>query len=276
MRKQAKKDPGTLIEEKLAETLKILASFPGIEDDKKTLIVMASNGQPKPSINSKNTTEKRLARALKRYTLRDGKYYDPDFWQIIFQLRIDWLPYQKLRAEPCKNYKPINARLVAAEKRIKKKKRTLIRMAAKGQSKPSSRSKRYHERILGRAFNKYVRDTEPNKKNYDPDFHKTILELSPDWLKSETELKSDRLQREINKILAKMGYIEQPLSAKKKKEILVQMAAKKLVKPTMTSNNPTEKKLALALRRYTYLTSICYDEKFRQTILELNPNWLSH
>jgi hypothetical protein len=117
-------------------------------DRKKQLLAeMAGNGEPRPSQKTN------IGRSLSEYTKPSSVMYDAKFHRKMKKLRPDWFWSQTE---------------VAGQK-----KKELIRMAKKGENRPS------HDKTkLGQALSNYTRKKSPA---YDAVFDKTIRKLRPDW-----------------------------------------------------------------------------------------------
>ena len=116
--------------------------------NKRQLLEMAKNKNPKPNIKTK------LGSALYCYTSPNNKRYDPAFSKKISILAPSWLPRSQI---------------------ADKKKKQFLEMARKGMTKPDRRSK------LGCAFWSYMYASQKN--SYDPNFAKEIRKLAPHWFR---------------------------------------------------------------------------------------------
>ena len=125
------------------------------EQNKRRLISMAKNGQPKPKTN---TT---IGARLNDYTRREDTY-DPVFDKEIRRLAPDWF-------------------VPSSEK----KKLQLLTMAKNGEPKPNQKTK------LGQAFANYTRK---NSESEDQDFINQIKKIRLDWFVTRTE-RSDKKKR---------------------------------------------------------------------------------
>jgi hypothetical protein len=116
------------------------------------------------------------------------------------------------------------------------KKRLLLGMARKGRARPKQ------ETPLGKALFRYTSKKCPS---YDPDFDKQIRGLAPQWFVTRSEI------------------------ANQKKQRLIEMARRKLPKPSRKT------KLGEALSNYTQKTSDCYDPDFDRKIRRTAPQWFA-
>jgi len=174
--------------------------------NKKLLLVMAGNGEPRPVPNKHP-----LGNALSTYTC-PSRCYDDNFYQQIKILAPHWFvdtaaenKRQLLEmarngdAKPKRN-QPLGVVLVnytcqgsgcydaEFDTEIRKttswfvntateKKRQLLEMAIRGEPRPSQK-----KHPLGNSINDY---TSKNKSTYDPDFDKQIRKLVPHWFKGK-------------------------------------------------------------------------------------------
>ena len=209
-----------------------------LKGKQKILAQMASNGQPRPKTNSQDPCEKGLARALLSYINPKKDTYDENFRQVISEINPNWLRRGKHPK-------------TAAEKRVEQTKKTLIRIAKSKKEKPRQYSKNPNERFLGSALMRYVCVTSTS---YDQKFQQTISKLRPDWVSN----------------ISKAEIAEKVKTTKK---LLLKMAKSKGAKPSRTSNDPGEVRLAHALQNYCSPACYSYDVTFKKAILEANPNW---
>ena len=164
--------------------LKVIAPqwFSHDSDGKKAeLKAMALRGEPRPVAHGKNKHP--LGQALKNYTIRSSRSYDPVFDQEIRALRPDWFVSQSEKADI--------------------KKAELLAMALRGEPRPVSKGKNKHP--LGRVLSNY---TDPSSKSYDPVFTAKIRALRPDWFagpmaQNKAELKAMALRGETRPVAGK-------------------------------------------------------------------------
>lgn len=110
---------------------------------------MARRGDPRPSQKTK------IGRALSDFTSPSNRSYRPDYHREMKEIRPDWFLSQSQVAD--------------------QKKEQLLEMARNGLPRPS------HDRTtLGQSLSNYTRKSSPV---YDPEFHKKIKKLRPDWFK---------------------------------------------------------------------------------------------
>lgn len=115
-----------------------------VAENKRIIIQMAKNGEPRPIIGHHP-----MARFLVRYTDKTQAYYYEDFDEEIRSLRPDWF---------------IDTR------------HKILEMAKNGDPRPSRRN-----HPLGGMLIKW---TSKKSKCYDPKFDKQIRKLRPDWFKA--------------------------------------------------------------------------------------------
>lgn len=113
--------------------------------------------------------------------------------------------------------------------------RRLREMARRGDPRPSQKTH------IGRTLSDY---TSPANRSYNPDFHREMKEIRPDWFTSQTER-----------------------AGQKKKELL-RMARAGEPRP---SHDKT--RLGQALSNYTRKSSHVYDPHFDREIRALRPDW---
>lgn len=134
-----------------------------------------------------------------------------------------------------KTKKPDFFMLLKSSRSVYLNKQMLIKMAKKGELRPSQKTK------IGRALSEY---TKKSSRSYDESFFKTLKKLRPDWFLSQTQV------------------------ANKKKELLIQMAKNE-------ENRPIHDKTRIgqALSNYTRESSHVYDPFFDKLIRKLRPDW---
>ena len=148
--------------------LKVIAPqwFSHDSDGKKAeLKAMALRGEPRPVAHGKNKHP--LGQALKNYTIRSSRSYDPVFDQEIRALRPDWFVF---RSD------------IAAQNKLE-----LLAMALRGEPRPASDGKNRHP--LGVVLRNY---TNSSSNTYDPVFDQEIRALRPDWFTWTDKLKNSR------------------------------------------------------------------------------------
>lgn len=134
------------------------------KQNKEKLLMLARNGGKKPSRESKNNIEKKLAEALSRYiNPKRTSTYDPDFTAKIRELAPDWF-----------------------NNTAKKNKKALKKLAKAGAKRPSSSSKNLREKQLGIALLNY---TNPKSSSYDHKFSLEIRALRPSWFDSRRTMR---------------------------------------------------------------------------------------
>lgn len=111
-------------------------------------------------------------------------------------------------------------------------------MAKRGDPRPSQKTR------IGRSLSDY---TSPSNRSYDPDFHREMKRLRPDWFVTQTE------------------------AATQKKKELMRMAREGEPRP---SHDGT--RLGQALSNYTRKSSQVYDRKFHLALLKIRPDWFQH
>jgi hypothetical protein len=117
----------------------------------------------------------------------------------------------------------------------KHKKQELLKIAQRGENKPSIASHR-----LGHSLHAYVNHSN---RSYDPDFTRQIKKLRPDWLISKSD------------------------TANKKKQELLKIA-------TSGKNRPIARSwLGRGLIKYTLKSQNSYDPVFHKQIKKLRPDW---
>jgi hypothetical protein len=127
-------------------------------DHKKQLLLGMARGKQRPNIKTP------LGMALSNYTRKSSSVYDSAFDRKIKKLAPDWFVSQAKKAD--------------------QKKRTLIKMARRGESKPPKNTS------LGAAFSHY---SLKSSDVYDSKFYNDIKKICPDWLMSTSEIKKRRL-----------------------------------------------------------------------------------
>lgn len=131
----------------------LFASVNMSEENKLFVIAMARNNEHRPSQNTK------LGACFQNYISPNSKAYDPNFHQLIKDLRPDWF---------------INSAV--------KMKEYLISRARNGDECPST-YKHSTDHKIGMALRRYV---NPNTNVYDLVFDQTIRSLRPDWFDEST------------------------------------------------------------------------------------------
>ena len=117
-----------------------------------------------------------------------------------------------------------------------KNKKILLEMAARGDSRPSQKTK------IGRALSEYTKKS--SKGCHDPAFNKAIRGCRPDWFLTQTQI------------------------ATQKKDKLIKMAKNVEARP---SHDKT--RLGQALSNYTRKSSAVHDLVFSKAIRKLRPDW---
>ncbi len=131
-------------------------------------------------------------------------------------------------------------------------KQELLALATSGARRPRSANRRNnttvprHEALLARKLYNYT--VEGRGTCYDAAFHAKLRETRPDWF--------DRND------------------ADDKKALLLRMAAEGKPKPTRSSKDVEEKRMAMALYNYCYEASNVYDAAFVARLEALRPEWL--
>ena len=121
-------------------------------------------------------------------------------------------------------------------------KRTIIAIAKNGEQRPNKGSAEPTERRLGEAIQRH--------KNKDDDFYKELRDLRPDWFNVPTAI-----------------------TVSEKKRMLLEIARGAGKRPNSRSQNPEERRLESALRRYTGTYNKSYDADFCAEIRKLRPEW---
>ena len=122
---------------------------------KQLLREMARRGEQRP------TQKTPIGRALSQYASPANSSYDREFHEELRKLRPDWFASQTEIAN--------------------QKKRELLRMAQNGEKRPS------HDKTkLGQALSNYTRKGSPV---YDPEFHRAIVKIRPDWFERPSRAK---------------------------------------------------------------------------------------
>jgi len=137
----------------VAEIIKLKSDWfvSSCDKNKKQLLEMAQNGEPRP-----NQRTHELGRVLCFYTNQNNPCYDPEFSSEILKVKPDWFVSQSDIAE--------------------QKKKQLFEVARNGEPKP-----KHSTHKLGQVLCSYM---NPNHGSYDPDFNKEIRKLRPDWFRS--------------------------------------------------------------------------------------------
>jgi hypothetical protein len=114
---------------------------------KQLLRDMARRGDPRP------TQKTAIGRSLSQYTSPANTSYDKALHKELKRLRPDWFMSQTQIAD--------------------QKKKKLFEMARNGEKRPS------HDKTkLGQDLSNYTRKSSPA---YDPEFHRELMRLRPDW-----------------------------------------------------------------------------------------------
>ena len=116
-------------------------------ENKKKLLEMAGNGEPKP-----HRTKHPLRSALKTYTLKSSSAYDPAFDKQIRKIATSWFIDTALE-----------------------NKKKLLQMARNGEPRPH-----WKKHPLGAALNCYI---SKRGVQADPEFNKQIRKIAPHWFK---------------------------------------------------------------------------------------------
>jgi hypothetical protein len=177
---------------------------------KKELIELAISGgaKPKPIKGHPQTI-------IYAYTNPSSDSYDESFTNQLKKIRPDWFREQSKKAT------------------IKKK--ALLKLAARGEPRPSSKQKG-----LGRGLSHY---TQKTSSSYDQNFDYTIRNMRPDWFVTQTE------------------------QAAKNKAELIEMSKSCEHRPKPPHS------LAYPLRSYITKSSTSYDPNFTATIKQVAPHW---
>lgn len=178
--------------------------------NKQLLIDMAKKNQPRP-----NSVKTKIGALLSNYTNPNSKTHDPAFTRKIRKLAPHWLVSRSQIAD--------------------QKKRLLLEMADKGESKPKSGTK------LDNTLFSYLRK---DSSSHDPDFARAIKKLRPDWFVSKSKV-----------------------ADQKKKQLLI-LARKGESRPKKQKHP-----LGIVLGAYTRESSDSYDPQFTKQIKKLAPQW---
>lgn len=239
---------------------------------KQLLLDMARRGERKPQNSTK------LGSVLSKYVNPKNKSYDPGFAKKIKRLAPHWL---------------VSRSQIAGQK-----KNVLLKMAARGESKPKS------ETTLDKALHSYLRK---DSSSYDPVFARKIKKTRPDWFVSRSRI-AEQKKRQLLALAKKGGprpkqqrhplgnvlgaytretsdsydpvfarkikklrpdwFTPQTLIADGKKRSLLAMASRRKTKPKRNVHP-----LGQALADYTCKVSKTYDPKFAREIRRLAPHW---
>ena len=249
---------------------------------KEQLFKLAKEGGKRPNSNAKDPEERKLGRALTRYTNKSDAY-DPVFLSKIRELRPDWF-----------------------ENTADTKKEKLFKLAKSGGKRPRNTAKNPEERKLGNALSKY---TSKSQLTYDPIFDKKIRELRPDWFPADLKRKEllelaksgskrpnsiaknqkeRKLGRALTSYTCKSSGSHDPVFDKKihrlrpdwfintanlNKEELLKLAKSGAKRPSCTAEDQKERKLGKALSSYMSKSHGSYDPIFDKKIQELRPDW---
>jgi hypothetical protein len=115
------------------------------------------------------------------------------------------------------------------------KKQELLKMAQRGEAKPSVAAHR-----LGHSLKAYI---NPSRRNYDPKLTEHLKKIRPDWFNSQTATANKKKQELLK--LAKSGQ---------KRPIARSWVGRGLIKYTLKSQNT-------------------YDHNFTKQIKKLRPDW---
>jgi hypothetical protein len=175
---------------------------------------MACAGKPKP-----HYSKHPLGIVFSSYVTKSQSGYDARFTDEIRALRPDWFETHFTGAA--------------------RKKAMLIRMAKRGEAKPTVRT-----HPLGRCLRDY---TIPGSGSYDGEFRRKLKTLRPEWLETT--------------------YTK----CKKKKTALLRMAREGKAKPVKLSHPLTS-----PFRGYVTPSQPVYDPEFARKIRKLRPDWFKH
>ena len=179
-----------------------------VKQNKDTLLSMAKSKRKRPSLGIK------LSRSLGAYTSKNSISYDPIFAKQIRKLAPHWFSNQT--------------------QTVNRKKKILLSMAKRGESKPKINHPLY------RRLSDYIRKSS---SSYDPAFVKHIRNFAPQWLLLKSEITIQ------------------------KKRTLFGMAKRREAKPKVYET------IGLAFREYTRKKSSIYDPVFTAKIKKLAPHW---
>jgi hypothetical protein len=228
---------------------------------KQQLLEMARQGEKRPSARTQ------LGQALYNYLRKSS-----EFTNEIKRIRPDWLVSKSDH-----------------------NKQLLLDFARKGKPRPNIKTQ------LGGALKNY---TLPNSVSYDPIFAKKIKNFRPDWFLRKSHLKRQQLLEMARKKLPKPDHNTQLGKALKKytlktsggynavfdkkirklapnwfisrydavnekKRQLLEMARKKLPKPSQRTQ------IGRALGKYTWNKSESYDPVFAKQIKKIRPDWFT-
>jgi hypothetical protein len=187
---------------------------------KEELLKLARSGAARPASKKKDQTDlSKLSGALSRYTNPNSDTYDISFTSQISNIRPDWF---------------IDT---AAEKKSQ-----ILHIARTGGKKPSSYSKVESIKILASALHYYL---GKQSTSYDSHFVSELMSVRPDWFKSSSEVK---------------------------KEKLIDMARNGVSK-LRDGIDPEQTTLYKALHSYVSPKSGTYDSKFALMIRRLRSDW---
>jgi hypothetical protein len=239
-------------------------------ENKKQLLEMAKNGEPKP-VYKKHP----LGQVFGCYANSNRRSFDPEFFKEIKKVRPDWL--------------------IGKSDIIDEKKKQLLEMAKNGEPRPV-----YKKHPLATSLFHY---TNPNSQTYDPEFDKKIRRLAPDWFVNTANEKKKQLlemakngeprpvykkhplgqvlgfytnpgscydlefDKEIRKV-APNWFVTQSDIASDKKKRLLEIARNKEPRP-----NQKKHLLGMSFCTYTNPKSNCYDPEFDKEIRKLCPEW---
>jgi len=255
-------------------------------ETKKMLLEMARNKARKPSQHSKDDKERRLGCALNSY-LNKTKNHDPEFSTKIRSLCPEWFE---------------NLTVIF--------KTRLLELASSGANRPNKESDDEDEKRLGRALSGY---TNEKSNGYDKEFDCRIRALRKDWFESTAaRCKAELLEMALNgdekpkyndddiaerrladklrsytderdkcydrdfderiRDLRPDWFIDALIIRKTHKAILLRMAREGSKRP-INGSGRDERRLALALWRYTNRNGEEYDHDFDIQIRKLCPDW---
>ena len=179
-------------------------------ENKAKLLEMARNGEPRPhSIKSK------IGRSLASYLNKGHDCYDPSFISELKKINESWF--------------------ITIYDIANKKKKELIEMASRGESRPTL------SHPLGVCFRNYTRE---KSECYDSEFVNNIKRLTT-WLKTRFD------------------------DAIEKRKKLIEMAQKDLSRPSPKSI------LGRALNEYIKKGGSSYNQTFDRTLRECRPDWFN-
>jgi hypothetical protein len=234
-----------------------------VEENKKKLLLMAKNGENRPS--------KTLRQNLYNYTNKRKGGYDPVFDEQIRKLRPDWF--------------------VFSPQIVKQNKEKLLEMAKNGEDRPSSKN-----HPLGKILIHYTR-LEDRNHCYDHNFDKQIKKLAPHWFVNQADIIKQNKQKLLdmakngdprpeNKLLNKYickgskqfdsNFLEEikiiaPQWFLKKRDVkkneLLELARNGEPKPKQRQNHPLGHLLAILINKKSG------DKEFNKQIRKLAPHW---